>query len=125
MSDFELLQTTATEVQQQLAQMMGMEAGAAGNALYNGALLKGVWGHPRPVEIMNPAGGFRKLTLIDYTVTRDQFTPPSAPLSQTVIMRTDITPSPTYEVAMVDTHDPLIYVLTARIVGPKPITQRP
>ncbi len=127
MSDFALMQTTATEAQQQLARMMGMTGATANtlkNTLWNGETYVGVYGHPQPVEIMNQSGGFRKLTIINLTITRDQFTSPNAPLSQTNLTRTDLIPNPTYEVAKVDTNDPLVYVLTLRIVGPKPVTSR-
>ncbi len=125
MSDFAFMQSAATEAQQQLAQMMGLPADSDGNVLINGATFKGVYGHPQPVEIMNPGGGFRKLTIIMLTITRDQFVAPAQPQSQQTLTRTDIVPNLTYEIAKVDTNDPLHYVLTLRIVGPKTVAQRP
>ncbi len=127
MSDYAFMQSSSTEAERQLARMTGMTGATAGtlkNTLYNGETYVGVYGHPQPAEIMNPGGGFRKLTIITLTITRDQFTAPSAPLSQTTLTRTDLNPNPTYEIAKVDTNDPFVYVLTLRIVGPKPVTQR-
>lgn len=124
--DFDFMQSAATEAQQQLAQMVGMgstDASTSGNTLYNGTVYKGVYGHPQPMEIMNPGGGFRKITIINLTLTRSQFTAPFAPQSQQYVTRLDLDPKPTYEISKVDTNDPLIYMLTLRIVGPKPARQ--
>lgn len=110
-------------LQAQFAQAQAALAGAAGalpsdgkNVLINGARYVGVFGSPDPREDMNAGGGHRKLTTLTLTLTRAQFTTPLS--TQTELTRLDLTPTQTYRIAKLDTHDPHHYVLTLSKVGP-------
>lgn len=116
MSLFSEMQSAATEAQSNLAQITGTPDPATPNVLYNGETYIGVFGLPSPMEFPNLGGGFRKKTVVRLTLTRTQFT--KAPVSQETLTRTDLSIPLGYRIAIVDTHDPLHYVLTLVLVGP-------
>jgi len=114
MSLFAEIQTAATEAQSTLAQMQGMPANGT-NVLYRGAEYVGTYGPPQVVEIMNPAGGYRKRFVVALTITRSQLT--EAPDTKEQIIRTDIDPPLTYRIDTVDSSDVLHWVLALVKVG--------
>lgn len=115
MSLFAQVQSGFTQAQSLLAQMSGLPATAAGNTLYQGATLTGVYGQPRIEERMLPGGGYRRRAVVPLSVTRGQLT--AAPAPQATIVRTDLTPHIGYRIDDVDTHDPHHYRLTLVKLG--------
>jgi hypothetical protein len=114
MSLFSEIQAAALEAQSTLAQLQGMTAGGS-NVLYRGTAYVGTFGPPQVVEIMNPAGGYRKRFVVTLTITRSQME--EAPDTKEQIIRTDIDPNLTYRIDTVDSSDVLHWVLALVKVG--------
>lgn len=102
------LQAAASEAQSILAQMQGMEAGAAGNFLFNGKPFVGVFGKPIVDEMPVPGGGYRRSVRLPLTVTHDQ---EFAPDRMKKITRIVPAPDQVYVIDSIDDHDPLVWEL--------------
>lgn len=103
----------ATEAQSVLAEIGGALPGRK-NALYNGTALLAVYGPPQVENVMLSSGGYRQRTVVNATITRAQLGTP--PVSKRQLTRTDCSPSITYVIDFVGTHDSYVYSL--RLVRP-------
>lgn len=108
---FSEMQSYATEAEQILGALQGMEPGE-GNTLIPGhdTPVTVVYGTSRVFFIPLIGGGNRKRIETPATMTRTQGLPPPAENSK--LIRTDQTPHVTYVVIDVDTTDPLDYIFT-------------
>ena len=112
MSYATIMSTAATEAQSVLAQLQGMARSSSGNFQYNAQEGTGVFGSAVVVEIPQPGGGYRRRAQVPLTVTRDQA---FAFETKTKLVRLSPSaqfPALTYVIDSIDTHDPLVWVLT-------------
>jgi hypothetical protein len=78
--------------------------------LYRMHAYTGTFGQPRVEEQMLAAGGYRRRTVLPLTLTRAQFAAGAAPVPKEKLTRPGL--QETYLIDLVDTSDPLHYVLT-------------
>ena len=85
------------------------------NALYNGAVIKFVFGPPTFMQEQMEGGGYRGRTTLTAAATRDQFSTP--PINRQTVVRTALTPQVTYRIESIGFHDPIHYVFHLSKVG--------
>lgn len=101
---FSVITAAATDAQNVIAEMQGAATDAT-NFLVNGFAGKGVFGRAQVVDVPNVGGGYRKRSEVVLMATRDQFT--IIPEPKQKLVRTDISPTITYLIDVVDVNDPL------------------
>jgi hypothetical protein len=113
---FSEMQSYATEAENILGALQGMEPGE-GNTLIPGhdSPVTVLYGTSRVFLVPIAGGGYRKRIETPATMTRTQGLPPPAQNSK--LVRTDQTPHITYIVTDVDTTDPLDYIFTLVVQG--------
>lgn len=109
----QIMQDAAAESEGIIAQMQGMEQGAAGNFQFNGATFTGVFGQATIEEIPQPQGGYRRRAVLPLTVTKTQTD--FLPVAKAKLIR--LSPAITYTIDKFDANDPLVWVVLLVKVG--------
>lgn len=103
---YSVITSAATDAQSIIAEMQGASGDVgATNFLVNGFAGIGVFGRAQVVDVPNVGGGYRKRSEVVLMATRDQFT--IIPEPKQKLVRTDISPTITYLIDVVDVNDPL------------------
>lgn len=92
--------------QRTLARIQGVAAEGGGtNVLILGAPYVGVFGAAQMDEVIAVGGGIRRVAVLPLTITRDQIASVDG-MHKKALIRTDMSPSITYEINSINDNDP-------------------
>lgn len=117
MSLSQTLSAAASAAQSTLAQAQGMAAGGTNCQLATGQKVVAVFGIPQVIFVPAPGGGYRKKHTLLATITKDQLA--TAPVDQSRVVRTDVTPPQSYILDHVGRDNVLVWELHLARLGEK------
>lgn len=112
MSYASIIRAAADQAQSIIAKLQGMPDTGTANFQYGTEFGIGVFGAAQIVEVPQPSGGYRRRAQLNLSVTRTQTQFSFEPKTRLVRLAMGNAPSVTYVIDIVDTHDPLVWMLT-------------